>query len=495
MFCLSSPSITNHVQFKNWTPLSGRLKTFSKLREYLSLIYPIDSEEIKINPGTFNRLLKQMIVNKHSNQRNNLNLQNFSLLDNFTVKESEILINFEDDQKNIKIPKDDDELLKKSTTISKNLRNEKISQSLKVNKISEIEDSDRINESNKQTEHFQRETDEYKYEKGQKIIEEEIEEDFQNEIFPEVPEKEKNVFVNEKQNDLSDLDKEEYYMKSQYEYYDYDIKSLVERKVIRDSHPIRACTFSPRGDYFALGTNSKSVKLFRMKNLIKGLKSKNSYNFKDEGEENNNSTKESVSLIFEQKNHHLGSIYCLDWSISGRLIASGSNDKLVKLMVIPDLEESYEDKEGETLELTITGHKGTVRSVSFEPTSDLVLLSSGTVDKCIKVWDAEKGTNITNLEGHTNDINTIKWSNDALICASSGADKTIRFWDLRDYKCTFLISALKYSDINDISIFSKHKSRVNTLVAAGHVDGSVTVWDYNKKSVLKELNGHTSEVR
>lgn len=62
------------------------------------------------------------------------------------------------------------------------------------------------------------------------------------------------------------------------------------------------------------------------------------------------------------------------------------------------------------------------------------------------------------LEGHTSDVLTIKWSNDGLICGSSGSDKTIRFWDLRDYKSTSLISALQYSPINDISIFTQNKS-------------------------------------
>ena len=68
--------------------------------------------------------------------------------------------------------------------------------------------------------------------------------------------------------DLSDLDQDEYYLKNCYDYYNYDITSLTLKKVISDTHPIRCCCFSPKGDYFAIGTNSKSVKIFDLNNIL-----------------------------------------------------------------------------------------------------------------------------------------------------------------------------------------------------------------------------------
>jgi WD40 repeat protein len=613
MFCLSTPSITNHSEYKNWTPLSGRIKCFSKLRDFLEIIYPINREEIKIQPGALNRVIKNAVCNSiNSISKSPTAILNLSILDcSFfpDTPSSNTQVNFEDDfgKKSKKAKDDENEILRKSNSNAlKIIRNEKISQSLQVNKISEIEEeeaqmyvqqklgeelkkpietlrdqndpikdhkktlnknnsSNVSNSNNKNNPNSAQLNSSTPIKKGQNSensynnsypvnsttnnqnltnldrfntsannfnknniishpstskkdennyaktynenisndvyfpqedeIEEEIQDDpklkksketnnvkylkYQNELL---------VSTNTVKNNLSDLDKEEYYMKSQYEYYDYDITSLLERKVIQDTHPIRTSCFSPKGDFFALGTNSKSVKIFDMKNLNLANMNmkKQSVNYK--------SYEEDVKLIFEQKNHHLGSIYCLDWSISGRLLATGSNDKLVKLMVIPDLEESNA-KEQEILELTISGHRGTIRTVTFDPTSDLVLLSGGTVDHTVKVWDAEKGTNISNLEGHSGDISTIKWSNDSILCGSSGGDKTIRFWDLRDYKSTSLISALKYADINDISIFTRNKSTASTLIASGHADGTITIWDYQKKNVFKEIFEHTQEVR
>lgn len=47
---------------------------------------------------------------------------------------------------------------------------------------------------------------------------------------------------------------------------------------------------------------------------------------------------QKLHVLFENENHHGGSVYCLDWSRSSRLIASGSNDRSIKILVCPDLE-------------------------------------------------------------------------------------------------------------------------------------------------------------
>lgn len=44
------------------------------------------------------------------------------------------------------------------------------------------------------------------------------------------------------------------------------------------------------------------------------------------------SSSHSMPILREKNNHHLGSIYCIDWSHSGNLIATGSNDKTIKIV-------------------------------------------------------------------------------------------------------------------------------------------------------------------
>ena len=302
-------------------------------------------------------------------------------------------------------------------------------------------------------------------------------------------------------NDLSDLDQDEYFLKNCYDYYNYDISSLSLKKVIEDTHPIRCCCFSAKGEYLAIGTNSKCLKIYDISHILDNFIKRN--NIYAQLNNNNNTqsilsnsklNKETISMIFEQKEHHHGSIFCIDWSSSGKLIATGSNDKTIKLLNIPELEENNKNaiNDHKTFELQITGNQGTVRSLCFEPTNDLILLSANTGENTIKIWDTIKGINIVCLEGHNSDVNTVKWSNDSQLFASCGLDKTIRFWDIRDYKSFNILSAIQYADINDISIFSKGN---NTIIAVGHNDGLVTIWDYSKQCVIKEIYEHNEEVR
>ena len=308
---------------------------------------------------------------------------------------------------------------------------------------------------------------------------------------------------------LSDLDQEEYYLKNCYDYYNYDISTLNLKKVISDTHPIRCCCFSPKGDYFALGTNSKSVKIYDLSSILDSLTKKNNiiYNQIPLNKENNTNSiisnskanKESISLFFEQKNHHFGSIFTIDWSPSGRLLATGSNDKTIKLMNISELftiNSSNKEKkilnDNEISDTQITGNQGTVRSLCFEPGNDNILLSANSGENVIKIWDTSRGINIGYLEGHNSDVNSVKWSNDSQLFASCALDKTVRFWDIREHKNINILSAIQYADINDISVFSKTN---NIIVAVGHTDGLMTIWDYSKQTVIKEIYEHNEQIR
>jgi WD40 repeat protein len=86
---------------------------------------------------------------------------------------------------------------------------------------------------------------------------------------------------------------------------------------IEDVQAIRAIDVHPTGKYFAVGSNSKTLRVCAYPD-VKNI--------------HTDSVPQPAKVLYKKGKHHLGSIYCMGWSPSGRIIATGSNDKLIKLL-------------------------------------------------------------------------------------------------------------------------------------------------------------------
>lgn len=59
-----------------------------------------------------------------------------------------------------------------------------------------------------------------------------------------------------------------------------------------------------------------------------------------------------ASVLYKKSKHHYGSIYCVAWNSQGNLIATGSNDKTIKLVKFsPDLSEDTGSQNAKTIYL------------------------------------------------------------------------------------------------------------------------------------------------
>ena len=508
--CLSqTPSITDQEEYKNWSPITGRVLCFDKIRIYLQFIYPKKNEEMKIESNLMLNVLKAVYFLSTNDasyrEGSNLNdvLKGFIIEVDKDIKENNL-------QMNINIENDVFKNKENSSTsqvnVMKSNRNELVlSQSQNqfinnniVNMNNNI-NSNQLNKNNNyhnninhiNNEKHSSEENDYSSKNRDTAINININtNNTNNEENANQTQGENNICESSTNINLNNnLTLEDYatigngYSK----YNKYDISSYDLSQIIEDSHPIRTSCFSPKGDCLAIGTNSKSLKIYSLSHILSSFRKYMKIN-----------TSTKMPLIFEQKNHHMGSIYCLDWSVSGRLLASGSNDKIIKLMVVPELSETTNSKKNEEdddiLELPIEGHNGTVRSICFVPSSDLTLLTSGDNDKNIKMWDTENGSSKGELVGHNNDVTSLKWSNDGSYFGSGSADKTIKLWDLKSLKEICTIPTLGYGSINDISLLNTGEM---LIIAAAHVDGKITIWDAQRKSLFTELkeNSQQKEVR
>ena len=57
-------------------------------------------------------------------------------------------------------------------------------------------------------------------------------------------------------------------------------------------------------------------------------------------------------------------------------------------------------------------------------------IASGSHDHTVKVWDAERGTEILSLQGHTQWISSVAFSPDGQHLFSGSHDGTVKMWPL-----------------------------------------------------------------
>src|SRR5690349_21839115 len=97
---------------------------------------------------------------------------------------------------------------------------------------------------------------------------------------------------------------------------------------------------------------------------------------------------------------HQGSVLAVAYSPDGKVLASASRDKTIKL---------WDPGTGE-LKRTLTEHTADVYDVTFSPKGDL--MASGSTDKTVKVWDARTGKLLRTLEGHTDIVRSVAFAPD-----------------------------------------------------------------------------------
>ncbi|KAK8116301.1 hypothetical protein PG984_012803 [Apiospora sp. TS-2023a] len=170
-------------------------------------------------------------------------------------------------------------------------------------------------------------------------------------------------------------------------------------------------------------------------------------------------------------------------SPNSEMVAAGNWGGSIKLIEIPSLEEKG----------TLRGHTNKVSGISWFPGATIpergvsresVNLASGGAEGKIHLWNLEKDTPLSTLEGHVQRVCRVEFHPSGRYLASASEDTTWRLWDVET------TTELLLQEGHSRGVFAVAFNTDGSLLASAGLDSVGRIWDLRSGRTVMILDGH-----
>ncbi|OAD59970.1 WD repeat-containing protein 44 [Eufriesea mexicana] len=182
---------------------------------------------------------------------------------------------------------------------------------------------------------------------------------------------------------------------------------------------------------------------------------------------------------------HVGPVWCMKFSVCGRLLATAGQDRVLRIWVLRDAFAYFQD----------TRTKYNAEKVSPTPSQESLVSQQSMEDPHVvaSAFSEIEGTKspfmpkpFCTYTGHTSDLLDVSWSKNYFVLSSS-MDKTVRLWHISRKEC---LCCFQHIDFVTAIVFHPRDDR---YFLSGSLDGKLRLWNIpdKKVAVWNEVDGQT----